>query len=220
MRGNPGLILSPWWGEACLRESEAIQLGKRYQEAIDALELYRIAEPRNAPEAQDRIYQLQREQKVAAIQDEKGWAERQAEGKHQSGQASAETKRESQDDLFIRGLDGVRYGWSRDTAGVHQGATFGIRGHSIFLSWEESRPGDKGGSSILRERFPIVGRNFFRNDQSSCSLIFSGAQHCRCKYTIRADAIEATVFLEGKEMPSSGASYGICLGPNEIPRLR
>jgi hypothetical protein len=213
------LVLAPWWGEAYLRESEALQLGKRYAEAIEALDLYMLAEPENAEEARNRIYQLQGEQKVAAVQEEKGSAERPASEKpHQAGQVVAGTITESTDDPFIRGLNGARYGWSRDTSGVHQSATFEIRGNKVFLRWEESTPDDKRGPAILREQFSIVGRNFVRSDPHSCSIIFSGAQHCSCRYTIHVDIIEAVVVLDGKDMPPSGAGFGICRGPSEIPR--
>jgi hypothetical protein len=213
------LVLAPWWGEAYLRESEALQLEKHYAEAVEMLELYRLAEPKSAEEARNRIYRLQGEQRVAAMQEEKGGAQRPANEKPgQAGQAGGGTKTESPDEPFIRGLNGARYGWSHETSGIHQNATFEIRGNKVFLQWEESRPGDKSGPSILREQFPIVGRNFVRNDRRSCSIIFSGAQHCSCRYTIRTDAIEAVVVLDGKDMPSSDAGYGICLGPSEIPR--
>ena len=132
----------------------------------------------------------------------------------------AGAKNEWSDDRFIHGLDGAGYAWSRDTGGVHQNATFRIRGNKVLLKWEESRLGDQGGSLIQREEFLIVGRNFFRDDPHSCGIIFSGAQHCRCRYTITTEAIKATVLLDGKEMPPSGASFGICLGPSEIPRKR
>ena len=132
----------------------------------------------------------------------------------------AKPKSERPDDQFIHSLDGAGYAWTRDISGVQQSATFRIRGNKVLLKWEENRPGEQGGSLIQHEEFLIVGRNFFRDDPHSCAIIFSGAQNCRCKYTIGIEAIDATVLLDGKEMPPSGASFGICLGPSEIPRKR
>ena len=59
------LLLAPWWGEAYLKSSEAWQLLKRYPEAIQALKYYVLTGPQNAREAQDRVYALEGEQKVA-----------------------------------------------------------------------------------------------------------------------------------------------------------
>lgn len=134
--------------------------------------------------------------------------------------SATQVRTESPDDRFIRKLDGARFGCSDEISGIRQSATYEIRGHKVLLKWQEIRPNGREGSSIRREEFLIVGRNFFRDDQSSCAVIFSGAQHCRCKYTIGKDSIHATMLLDGKELPTSGASFGICLGPSEIPRQR
>lgn len=209
------LILAHWWGEAYLLDSEALQQGRQYREAIQALRLYMLAEPQNAPEAQSRIHRLQGEQKVAALQDGKKSA---VQSTNDAPHADAATKNESPDDALIRSLDGARYGWSSAAGNIRQSATFEIHGHRVLLRWEEGKPNKKGGPSVHLEQFPIMGRNFFRNSQAYCSVVFSGAQHCECKYTIESNAIYATVILEGREMPSSGAIYGICRGPAEIPR--
>lgn len=213
------LILAPWWGEAYLRESEALQLERHYGEAIQALKLYMLAEPQSAQEAQNRIYRLQGEQKVSQLQDEKkGAGQSTNEAPHPLGQAGSAIKSELPDNAFIRSLDGARYGWSSDTGSIHQSATFEISGQNVLLRWEETRPYEKDGPSPQLERLPIMGRNFFRNNRASCRIVFSGAQHCQCKYTIQSNAIYVTIILEGREMPSSDAIHSICLGPAEIPR--
>lgn len=145
-----------------------------------------------------------------------------AESQRQSNEVSRKPEKgtESPDERLIRQLDGARFAWSKEISGIRQNATYEIRGHKVILKWQEIRPEGRSESSIRHEEFPIVGRNFFRDDQSSCGVIFSGAQHCRCKYTIAKDAIQTTMLLDGKEMPASGASFGICLGPSEIPRKR
>jgi hypothetical protein len=134
--------------------------------------------------------------------------------------ARAKTKSaaESSDEQFIRSLNGARYSWSHDFGGSHQTATYEIHGQKVRLTWEETKTGDNSNSSRRREQFAIFGRRFFRSDHDSCAIIFSGAQHCSCRYTIKADAIETTVLLNGRDRAPSGANFGICLGPERILR--
>lgn len=150
------------------------------------------------------------------LQQDKIGCAGQAKSPHIAAATKNKAKAESPDEQFIRCLDGARYAWSRDFGSVHQSATYEIRGRTVHLKWEEVGGGP--GSSIRREQFRITGRTFFRIDHDSCALLFSGAQHCSCRYTIKADAIETAMFLGGQERPSFGSSLGICLAPDRIPR--
>jgi hypothetical protein len=133
-------------------------------------------------------------------------------------QAKTKSAPEPSDEQFIRSLNGARYSWSRDFGGSHQSATYEIHGQQVRLTWQEAKSGNDSSSSIRREQFAIFGRRFFRSDHESCAIIFSGAQHCSCRYTIKADAIETTVLLNGHERAPSGDNFGICLGPERILR--
>jgi tetratricopeptide (TPR) repeat protein len=57
---------APWWGDAYYNLSVALESAKRYDEAKDALTLYLLTRPKDAEQAQERLYAIDAKKTMAA----------------------------------------------------------------------------------------------------------------------------------------------------------
>lgn len=62
------LKLAPWWGDAYYNLSVSLESASRFDEAQAALKLYLLTNPKDADEAQNRIYALDAKKNLAARQ--------------------------------------------------------------------------------------------------------------------------------------------------------
>ncbi len=58
---------APWWGDAYYNLSVALESAKRYDEAKGALTLYLLTNPKDAEQAQERLYAIDAKQQSEAI---------------------------------------------------------------------------------------------------------------------------------------------------------
>ncbi len=61
---------APWWGDAYYNLSVALESAKRYDEAKGALTLYLLTNPKDAEQAQERIYAIDAKKVLAAKQQQ------------------------------------------------------------------------------------------------------------------------------------------------------
>jgi tetratricopeptide (TPR) repeat protein len=61
---------APWWGDAYYNLSVALESAKRYDEAKSALALYLLTNPKDAEQAQERLYALDAKRVLLAKQEE------------------------------------------------------------------------------------------------------------------------------------------------------
>lgn len=57
---------APWWGDAYYNLSVALESAKRYDEAKSALTLYLLTKPKDAEQAQERLYAIDAKKDLAA----------------------------------------------------------------------------------------------------------------------------------------------------------
>ena len=62
------LKIAPWWGDAYYNLSVSQESAGRLDEAKDALELYLLTKPKDAEEAQNRVYALEAKRNIASKQ--------------------------------------------------------------------------------------------------------------------------------------------------------
>lgn len=60
------LLLAPWWGDAYFNLSVTLESAGRYDEAGEALKLYLLGKPKDAEQAEDRLYALEAKKALAA----------------------------------------------------------------------------------------------------------------------------------------------------------
>ncbi len=87
---------APWWGDAYYNLSVALESAKRYDEAKGALTLYLLTQPKDAEQAQERLYAIDAKQVLAAKQEAN------------SPQAIAARQRRK-DEALIRSLNGAKF---------------------------------------------------------------------------------------------------------------
>ena len=93
------LKIAPWWGDAYYNLSVSLESAGELDRAKDALELYLLTKPKDAEEAQNRLYALDAKKHLAA---------KQAAEKASSPEAPAASQKQ-RDDNLVRSLDGVRF---------------------------------------------------------------------------------------------------------------
>ncbi|WP_332776485.1 tetratricopeptide repeat protein [Polaromonas sp.] len=57
---------APWWGDAYYNLSVALESAKRYDEAKNALTLYLLTKPKDAEQAQERLYAIEAKKDLSA----------------------------------------------------------------------------------------------------------------------------------------------------------
>lgn len=93
------LKIAPWWGDAYYNLSVSLESAGELDKAKDALNLYLLTKPKDAEEAQNRLYALDAKKHLAA---------KQAAEKASSPEALAASQKQ-RDDNLVRSLDGVRF---------------------------------------------------------------------------------------------------------------
>jgi len=88
------VAVAPWWGDAYYNLSVALESAKRYDEAKSAIMLYLLTEPKDAEQAEERLY---------AIEAKKNLAARAAS----AAQAAEERKKSSIEGDWLDGRDGI-----------------------------------------------------------------------------------------------------------------
>ena len=73
------LKIAPWWGDAYYNLSVSLESAGRLDEAKDALNLYLLTKPKDAEEAQNRLYALDAKKHLAAKQAAEAAVEKAAE---------------------------------------------------------------------------------------------------------------------------------------------
>lgn len=64
-------MAAPWWGDAYYNLSVSLESAKRYDEAKVALTLYLLTSPKDAEQAQERLYAIDAKKTMAAAADAK-----------------------------------------------------------------------------------------------------------------------------------------------------
>jgi tetratricopeptide (TPR) repeat protein len=93
------LKVAPWWGDAYYNLSVSLESAGRLGEAKIALERYLLTKPKDAEEAQNRLY---------ALDAKKNLAVKQAAEKASSPEDPAASQKQ-RDDNLVRSLNGVRF---------------------------------------------------------------------------------------------------------------
>jgi tetratricopeptide (TPR) repeat protein len=60
------VAVAPWWGDAYYNLSIALESAKRYDEAKSAITLYLLTEPKDAEQAEERLYAIEAKKNLAA----------------------------------------------------------------------------------------------------------------------------------------------------------
>jgi tetratricopeptide (TPR) repeat protein len=91
------LLIAPWWPEAYNNMGVLLEQVGQYDEAMRTFKLYVLTNPKDAREAQDKIYAIEAANKLA-----------QAEERESSPEAIAAKKRK-EDEEWLKKLDGARF---------------------------------------------------------------------------------------------------------------
>ncbi|MCR4346173.1 MAG: tetratricopeptide repeat protein [Sulfuricaulis sp.] len=82
---------APWWGDAYYNLSVALESAKRYDEAKNALTLYLLTKPKDAEQAQERLYAIEAKKNLAA----------------RAASVAEERKKNSIEGTWLDGRDGI-----------------------------------------------------------------------------------------------------------------
>jgi tetratricopeptide (TPR) repeat protein len=102
------LLAAPWWMDAYKKLAIAQKAAGHYDDAIATLNLYLLAQPADASDAQDEIYKLMALKQAAADDVQRRANEERA--RENSPEAIA-ARKQAEYDAWLKGLDGARYSY-------------------------------------------------------------------------------------------------------------